>query len=232
MDAREQPDMNVYLVPVGGGRYALYCEAGDVSTPGATDRSTLWGRLVGLFHRALAEGDEERRRPQPAGGPALGRARRAVTRRLADTVAEQRLLWHLRHQTSVDLVHADDVPPAQALAVARERLAADGRKHRRWLIIDALLALASTPAVVLPGPNLLAYYFLVRVVGHYFSLRGVRQGLDTATWRLASSPQLTSLRAALALDRDARARHVGEIAQALGLNDLPRFVDGPGPRLS
>lgn len=232
MDLQGTPDMNVYLVPVKTGGHALYCEAADEPSRGAADRSTLWGRLAGWFHRALTEGDEERRGVPPAGGPPRSRVRRAVTRRLADAVAEQRLLWHLRHETSALLVHADDIPSARALELARTSLAADWHRHRRWSVIDALLAVASTPAMLLPGPNVLAYYFLIRVVGHYLSMRGARQGLQAVAWHPEPSPELTSLAAALRLDPDARVRHVDEIAKTLGLKDLQRFVDGARTRPS
>jgi Mitochondrial K+-H+ exchange-related len=232
MDARGTQGMQVYLVPVGATAYELYCEAEGFGQRSAVEGSTLWGRLVGLFHRALAEGDEERRRAPSDARPPRGRVRRAVTRRLAEAVAEQRLLWHLRHETSARLVHADDLAPARALDLTRANLAADCRRHRRWWIIDGLLALASTPIALLPGPNLLAYYFLVRVVGHYYSMRGARQGLDLITWETEPSTHLTLLRGALALDRQTRDQQVGRIALALGLTGLQRFVDGLSSRPS
>ena len=45
-------------------------------------------------------------------------------------------------------------------------------KHRRWLVIDALLLAVSVPLTLIPGPNVPALYFSFRVVGHFLSMRG------------------------------------------------------------
>ena len=89
-----------------------------------------------------------------------------------------------------------------------------------------MLTLASVPFTLVPGPNVLAYYFVFRTVGHFLSMRGARQGLDGVTWETEASPHLTALRLALPLDPALRSRRVEEIAAALGLDRLPRFVEG------
>ena len=66
--------------------------------------------------------------------------RRAIGRKIAEAVAEQRLLWYLRHQTEARLVHADELTAARALEIARGLFAADAAKHRRWCVIDGLIA--------------------------------------------------------------------------------------------
>ena len=54
----------------------------------------------------------------------------------------------------------------------------DFEKHRFWLTIDALGFIASGLLFLVPGPNAVAYYFAFRLVGHYLSMRGARQGLS------------------------------------------------------
>jgi hypothetical protein len=79
--------------------------------------------------------------------------------------------------------------------------------------------------MLVPGPNILAYYFAFRMVGHFFSLRGARQGLSGMTWRYQPSPPLTELRCALDLRRDARDPQVRDIAHRLRLEHLATFFE-------
>jgi hypothetical protein len=225
--------MDVFLVPVGVDRHDLYCEPPS-ALPGepAAGRPTLWTRAVDVFRRVLAEGEEEQRRNTTSSGPARGRLRRAITTRLAEAVAEQRLLWHLRHETGAGLVHPDDLSESRAIELARGRLAADFARHRLWCGIDTLLAVASIPVALLPGPNVIGYYFVFRAVGHLFSMRGARHGLNDVVWRCRPTPHLTALRAALTCDGADRARQVEEVARALGLDRLDEFVNDTAARPS
>jgi hypothetical protein len=76
-----------------------------------------------------------------------------------------------------------------------------------------------------PGPNVLAYYFLFRVVGHYLSWRGARQALEAITWSNLPEPALAELGRLAALPRDARQSRVQAIAEALNLPRLAAFFD-------
>jgi len=217
--------MNVYLVPSGPNRHELYCELPSAATDGERRPATsLWHRMSDVFHRMLAEGERARAAPDEE-SQASGRIRRFIGRKLAEAVAEQRLLWHLRRETHVPLVHPDDRSPSAALQEARRLLTVDRDKHLRWVLIDGVLILLSAPVALLPGPNVLAYYFIFRTVGHFLSMRGAQQGLSGIAWDPQSSAALSDLRTTLALDRDARRLRVDAIAMALGLEGLSRFVD-------
>ncbi len=220
--------MDVYLVPVGDDRCELYCERTEHADAGDEPAApaTLWRRATAIFHRALAEGERARHAPPPDNDAPHGRVRRWFTRKLAEAVAEQRLLWYLRNETHVQLVHPDDLTGQAAIDLSRRSLGADRDKHFRWTIIDAVLALLCTPIALLPGPNVFAYYFIFRSVGHYLSWRGAGQGLTAITWQPQPSPHLTALREALHLSDDDRGQRLDEIGAALGLDRLASFVDG------
>jgi hypothetical protein len=94
-----------------------------------------------------------------------------------------------------------------------------------WLVIDSVLLILSGVLMPLPGPNLVAYYFAFRVVGHWLSLRGASQGLHRITWNCRPCEALTDLRGAASLDGAARDRRVHEIAERLRLQHLPTFFD-------
>ena len=93
--------MDVYLVPVSGERYELYFEvdhdaADVVATDGAG--SSWWRRKMDRFHEMLAEAERDRllrERGIDSGRTGIGRW---IMSKIAEVVAEQRLLWHLRQE--------------------------------------------------------------------------------------------------------------------------------------
>ena len=87
----------------------------------------------------------------------------------------------------------------------RRQLGRDFEQHRFWLIVDSLGFVASGALFLLPGPNFVAYYFAFRMVGHYLSLRGARQGLDAVQWTSERSAPLSELRRAMNLEVEMSA---------------------------
>ena len=101
----------------------------------------------------------------------------------------------------------------------------DFEKHRFWLIVNALLFVGSGVFFFVPGPNIVAYYFAFRVVGHYFSMQGARQGLSVAEWRTEGSAPLTELRRVIALGPADREQRVQDVALRLRLEHLATFFE-------
>ena len=222
--------MDVFLIPVAADRYELYCEVPEDEDPDhATDHSArrpYLRTLIARFREMLAEAERERHQPesvQPPPASLYQRVKRRVLCRVAEVIAEQRLLWHLRKQQTVTLHYPDDLDGAGANALVRATLRADYEKHRRWLIIDALLLVLSGALALVPGPNLIAYYLAFRVVGHYFSMRGARHGLDAVQWAHRPSTPLAELRQAIGMAPDQRTARVMDVAARLHLERLVRF---------
>lgn len=220
--------MDVYLVPIGRDRYELYCEVPDEPEPSSDEEPAgFFRRMKQRFSTMLAEAERERRRShgdEPARGT-FGRLKARTLRYVAESIAEQRLLWHLRRQTAACLFFPDDLEEPRATTLLRRQLGRDFEKHRFWLIVDSLGFIASGVLFFLPGPNLVAYYFAFRIVGHYFSMRGARQGLDTVEWTAERSSPLAELRRAIDLDADERDRRVQGVADALKLEHLVKFFE-------
>lgn len=220
--------MDVYLVPIGAERYELYCEVPDeVPAADAEPAAGLIGRLKNRFTTLLTEAEHERRQ-----GPAprehegwFGRAKARTMRWVAESIAEQRLLWHLRRQGVACLYYPDDLEEQRAVASLRQELRRDFEKHRFWLMIDSLGFVGSGLLFLIPGPNILAYYFAFRIVGHYLSMRGARQGLGGVVWSSEKSAPLADLRRAIGLDADEREQRVNEVALALHLEHFVKFFE-------
>lgn len=231
--------MDVFLVPAGREQYELYTEEADEVPEEAPVRPPATGgffsrmkhRVVGLFerlkhrfHQVLAEAERDRRRGNAVRAHGwFARVKGVVMRWVAESVAEQRLLWNLRRSDHASFMFPDDLTAGDAVAVLRKQLGKDFDKHRFWLAIDSLLMVGSAALIVIPGPNVLGYFFAFRVVGHFFSVRGARRGLDIVEWTNVSSPPLTELRQAIEMDPVARLEAAERISAALHLDHLPSF---------
>lgn len=227
--------MDVFLVPVGADRYELYCEVPDepeeveADVPrtgfrGMVHRFNLFRRMKRRFKDMLAEAERERRHGHVVHHASwVGRVQAKLMRWVAESIAEQRLLWTLRRQTEACYHYPDDMREPDAIAVMRKQLGRDFDKHQFWLIIDSLGFLGSGALMLVPGPNVLAYYFAFRLVGHFFSLRGARQGLSHVTWAYLPSHPLTELRRIMHIAPEQREQQVQDVAGALRLEHLAKF---------
>lgn len=215
--------MVVHLVPIGRGRFELYSEASDEpgAAPGRHDRILRrWSHAVSVrWHELVDAARRGKARSRPT------RWRDAVVGRLAETIAEQRTLWALRSQPSATLRYPSTVERHTARSVLDTTLAHARRHHLRWSIIDLLLFVASVVFFFIPGPNLVAYYFAFRFVGHIQSWRGARQAMDKIRWALEPDASLAELASLVDWPRAARAPRVAAIGAKLNLRRLSAFFD-------
>jgi len=219
--------MEVYLVPTGVDRYELYYEApAEVQTDVEDAGRSSWGaRALARFRSLVAEAEEDRRKREDGDPSARHGLWRAMLRKVAEAIAEQRLLWHLRRETDGQLRFPDDLTSLRATGILRDALRADHDKHRRWLAIDAVLLLVAAPLTVIPGPNVPAWYFTFRVVGHYLSMRGAGRGRDLVAWNSTPSAELSAIRDALRLGRTERVDRLDQLSAALGLSRLSSCIE-------
>jgi len=226
--------MDVFVVPIACDRYELYCEqqADPAILPEPAPQGML-ARAKQRFATMLREAEE--RRHQPAGAaPATGllaRIQERVVAWMAERIAEQRLLWHLRRETAAVAVHPEDMTSEQAMTLVKRVLHRDYERHRRWFVIDGIAFLL---AVVVLGPlfllipgvaNLPALYFGFRTVGHWLSMRGASHGLHGVRWVGRPCPPLTELRDVSALEPEIREQRIHDISARLRLQHLSTFYE-------
>jgi hypothetical protein len=237
--------MDVFVIPVARDRYELYCETsadadqvdGPVEPaapvtgwrrwkPGAVIirlRERFWSMLKAAEHRQRHRDDAD----EPRGW--MSRLQERGLSWMVERIAEQKLLWNLRSATAATLAHPQDMTFDQVLSIVRAQLRHDYERHRRWTIIDGVLFVLS---FILLGPlfllipgvaNLPALYFGFRVVGHWLSMRGARQGLDRVQFTGRPCPPLTELRDLVDLEPAAREERIHDIAGRLRLAHLATF---------
>jgi hypothetical protein len=100
--------VDVYLVPVGRERYELYCEVPDEpEEPGEERPSGFIGRMKARFRAIIEQAERERRRThaerEAEERSFFARTKARGMRWVAESIAEQRLLWHLRRQATACL---------------------------------------------------------------------------------------------------------------------------------
>ena len=217
--------LDVFLVPIGRDRWECYYEAVDQDEP--VERGT--GFFAGLqytFSQQLKDAENARHQAaieQPK--TIIGRIHKGSLRYIAERIAEQRLLWHLRRATSATLHVPGDVPAEEGERIMRDIMKRDGDRHRNRLIPHTLALIASAAVALVPGPNVLGYLFTFTVVGHFLSWRGAQHALHGLAWTVRPHPELSELRRAFSLGAAERHRLIKEVAHRLHMPKMARFVE-------
>lgn len=219
--------MDVFLVPVGRDRYECYYEApDDDEVPEPVAGQGFFARLRQKFNEQLKEAERARhQRAIDEPKTFLGRLHKRSLRWIAERIAEQRLLWHLRRADEATLHVSADLPAEEAEAIMRASMKRDADFHRNRLVPHTLALIAAGAVAFVPGPNVLGYLFTFTVVGHFLSWRGAVNALHRVAWTVAPNAALTELRAAFSLPASERHRVIVEVAQRLHLPKLARFVE-------
>jgi len=221
--------MQVYLIPIGRDEYEPYFED-DEPDDADEPETSLFGRLRRRMRDMLREAEAERHRfhetaAHGADPGLMARLRRKAMRWIVERAAEQRLLWHLRTAPAATLEAPDDLSPEAALAFLNRALKRDSDRHFRWFAVNLLGLIVSVALILVPGPNLLGYYFTFTTVGHLLAWRGAAHGLKGVTWQVSSSPIVSELRVALTLAPGEREQRVHAVAERLGLQHLASFFE-------
>jgi hypothetical protein len=219
--------MDVYLVPVGADRYECYYEAAEQDdTAEPVEGQGFFAGMRAKFNEQLREAEAARHQKaieEPR--TFLGRMHKRSMRWIAERIAEQRLLWHLRRVDAATLHASANLPAGDAEKIMRANLKWDADHHRNRLILHTLALIAVVPVALVPGPNVLGYLFTFTVVGHFLAWRGAVRGLHQVAWTVVPSPALTELRRAFSLDDAARHRLIFDVAHQLHMPKMARFVE-------
>jgi K+-H+ exchange-related protein len=220
--------LNVYFIPLAGGRFEPYFEQDEAPEPepGQAGRQGFFARMGARFAEMVREAELQRHeKTHEAPTTTLGRLQRKLLCWVAERVAEQRLLWRLRRADRAELHVSEELDPNEALRLFRQGLQKDADRHLRLLALHALGLIASLPFVVVPGPNVFGYFFTFTVVGHFLAFRGARRGLREVEWSVTPNPALTTIGRAVVTEPPERYRLIHEAAERLRLAHLARFVE-------
>jgi hypothetical protein len=226
--------MDVFVIPIGTGKYALYCEPASAAAADVQDApDTLAGKISSKFARIVHMAEERQHKhtsPLERRG-VVERGKDYVLGWVAQKVAEQRLLWNLRTESSAVILHPGDMTFDQAMSLARRILEHDLTRHTRWAWIDGVMAvltgvLLGPLFILIPGiANIPFIYFAFRAIGHWFSMRGAAHGLNRVSWSGRTCEPLADLRGLNTLDPGTREARIHDVAARLRLQHLSAFVE-------
>ena len=219
--------MDVYLVPVGRDAYECYYEAPEQEeSEEPVEGQGFIARMRARFNEQLKEAERakhQRTIEEPTSF--LGRLQKRSMRWIADRIAEQRLLWHLRKVDAATIHIPSDLPEAEAETIRNGNMKHDADFHRNRLILHSLALIAAVPVALVPGPNVIGYLFTFTVVGHFLAWRGAVKALHQIAWTVRPHESLTELRRAFSLDDASRHRVILDVARRLHLPKMALFVE-------
>src|SRR5215207_873152 len=127
--------MDVYIIPVASDRCELYCEheSPDADVVGEMPPQGRFAKMYANFKEALARVEEERL----SGQARVHEGPRSWTERMkdralcwiAEKIAEQRLLWRLRNESTLMLHYPDDTTSEEAIGIAKADLRREVDRH-------------------------------------------------------------------------------------------------------
>lgn len=179
----------LYLKPERG-RPFFYADPAEVRVTEAERPSGTLGRLSRKW-------DEIEARWKDAEGWAARWSRSVWDRLHAMCRPDEPLLVKLATADAIVIRHPASVPERGARAAWRRYLRARAGSHGFWLAVDGFLApITGLVLWILPGPNVIAFWFVYRAYTHYTIFQAVRR----ARW----SPPPTTFEADESLDRPVR----------------------------
>ena len=89
------------------------------------------------------------------------------------THPDEELLARLRTAREVELHHSEALSAEEVNAAWAAFLASSRRRHWPWFLANLLVAPLSIVLAVLPGPNVIGYWFAYRALHHGLILRGL-----------------------------------------------------------
>jgi hypothetical protein len=215
----------VYLVPIGSGRFDLYTEQEETEPLAPRGTAGFWSRTIERLHEGWRQMARAATSRQGDRGGRLTRLRDWLVCRIAEAIAEQRTLWSLRTLASAMFIYPSDLSETSAAAIRGRVLIRARRHHGRWLLINVVGVALTAVLVLLPGPNLIGYYFVYRAIGHFLSWRGARQALDRISWTPRPEDALAELGELAQQPRAERAGRIEMLAVRLQLPRLVAFFD-------
>jgi hypothetical protein len=222
--------MDVYLVPISRDSFECYYEAPDDEEPAPVEEQGFFGRMKTRFQQQLREAEQARHEaPREPPKTLLGKLHRQSMRWIAERIAEQRLLWHLRGTDAATLFIPTDVENVAAEEMMRVSMTRDADRHLKLLILHSLLLILAVPLALVPGPNVIGYLFTFTVVGHYLSWRGAKHAVADVRWEVKCSDELAALRHAFTLAEPARHHAIRDVAHRLHLPRLAIWVERMAP---
>ncbi|GAB4234011.1 MAG: hypothetical protein Kow00109_06930 [Acidobacteriota bacterium] len=139
---------------------------------------------------------------------------------------EENLCANLNLTRAVQLLHAPDLPCPAAQKLFLTFLRRRKKFHRKWLVIDGILALLGLLLTPIPGPNVFALYPAVRGFSHLQAYRGAAETLRHGVSSCSEEPLLARLEYGLR-ENHPPADVLLELESKYNLRGLEKLLEEP-----
>jgi hypothetical protein len=142
---------------------------------------------------------------------------------------DEPVLRALRSVNAIEVIHPARLSPRQAQRAWRHYLHHQGRWHTFWLGVNLLISPLTILLAILPGPNVIGYWFVYRAVCNGLAMLGARRGL--AEKRATRFTPETLLDTSLSgPETESRAARIAERWGVPGLREFLERLGGRAPR--
>jgi hypothetical protein len=216
-------ELRVFLLRIDHRRHVFYAEDPETREDRADDEASSKPGFVGcLVKRVMSWKD----RLTLLKGQSGGKPQKVWSWLQKFIGPDEPFLWGLRKARGIVLHHPANMTAEQARDSWSRYLRGRKTHHAIWLAVDLVVSGLSLVLMLVPGPNVLGYWFVYRAGCHALALIGV--------YRACRREVITSLESNGMLDLHLAGADRGSIvrlAERCGLRDLDVFLVriGAGP---
>jgi hypothetical protein len=167
--------VKIYLLLIDHARFFFYADESAGSDDRDHSDDSLTARRTSVRGWILAKYDRFRSAWQHADSGALQWMRQLWDWLHTWTHPDEAMLARLWSARRVDLHHPATRGGDEVVAVWKDYLRQQWRRHFVWLVVNSVIAPISLLFAILPGPNLIGYWFAYRAVHHALVIWGIRR---------------------------------------------------------
>jgi hypothetical protein len=218
--------VKIYLLLIDDARFFFYSDESEASDDNDHNDDSSGPRRSGVRGWVLAKYDRFRSAWEHADSGALHWMRLSWDWLHSWTHPDEAMLARLWSARTVELYHPAARRGDEVRAIWMDYLRQQWRRHLVWLIVNAVIAPISVLFAILPGPNLIGYWFAYRAIHHSLVVWGIR--------RVRRDKIPTELHPTRALDlpveigKDGKPAHAALADRATGL-DMHMAWHGAAP---
>jgi hypothetical protein len=142
---------------------------------------------------------------------------------------DEAMLARLRTARRIDLHHPAAQRGSDVRFIWQDYLTRQRRRHLFWMGLNGVIAPFTVIFALLPGPNLIGYWFAYRAVHHVLILWGITR--VQRNWVPTELHSLAALDLPIERDEAGKARHAVLNGPALGLDEHVARCHGSSPRI-
>jgi hypothetical protein len=167
--------VKIYLLLIDHSRFFFYSDESEASDDKDHSDDSSGPRRSGVRGWVLAKYDRFRSAWEHADSGALHWMRLSWDWLHSWTHPDEAMLARLRSAPTVELYHPASRRGDEVRAIWMDYLRQQWRRHLVWLIVNAVIAPISVLFAILPGPNLIGYWFAYRAIHHSLVVWGIRR---------------------------------------------------------